>query len=247
MVYGPVLGEIWLLKGIGDLFLVNPTTGAGRHVVNVGTLPVDLSSTYDVTTGTVGRVTSILPLHSFYGDIAVLWRGNQLDVLVSGVTSVQPFVMRIRFVQGTFMSATTLISSTAVEVDANQPRGVAINAQGTVLTTMPIASFGEHIYAFSIDFLESQGSLPMVVAEAVLSSGMDTDGNGNFYISGHNLLCNGDTSALLIVPAGLTSPMCLPSTGSLFGSGYDVTVSPAGYSVYHDAIQQWGLALVVSF
>lgn len=90
----------------------------------------------------------------------------------------------------------------------------------------PIASFGESAYAFAADFPEAGSDLPIPVLGGVLSSGMTTDAQGNFFLAGFNQVCGGDTNALINLSAGLTGGRCLPSVGGLFGSGLDVAVSP---------------------
>jgi hypothetical protein len=90
----------------------------------------------------------------------------------------------------------------------------------------PIASFGESAYAFAADFPEAGSDLPIPVLGGVLSSGMTTDAQGNFFLAGFNQVCGGDTNARINLFAGLTGGRCLPSVGGLFGSGLDVAVSP---------------------
>jgi hypothetical protein len=244
LVYDPVLGSVWDLQSDGDIFLLNPGTGEGSFLFNIRALPIDISRVYDVVSGTIGSISGIVPQSSIYGDLAILWRGETLDLLVSARSVVFPFVMRIRFVQGRLSSARVLISTNAPESAANQPRGVAVNAQGVVLTTVPITSFGEAVYAFVVDFPETQNGLPVRLLPGVLSSGMTTDGNGTFYIAGQNTVCGGDTSALLFLLADLSAFGCIPSGGSLFGSGYDVTVSPTAavaYTTSGNAVLAWPL------
>jgi hypothetical protein len=249
LVFDPVIGWLWDLKGNGDLLLMNLATGQVQPLFNIGTLPVDISAVYDVATGTIGPLSGIVPQTSVYGDLAVLWRGEVLDLFVTGRSVVFPFVMRIRFVQGNFSSARVLVSTNAPESVANLPRGVAVNAQGIVLTTVPIASFGESVYAFLADFPEVGNGFPVVLLGGVLSSGMTTDVNGNFYIAGQNVVCGGDTNALIVLFAALNDGRCLPSGGGLFGSGYDVAVSPAlnvAYTTLGDAVLAWPLGGVIA-
>jgi hypothetical protein len=244
LLYDPVLGGIWDLKSSGELMLINPNTGAGGTLLDIRALPVDISAVYDVASGILVPMGNIVPQVSIYGDLAVLWRGELLDLFVSGRSVVHPFVMRIRFVQGNFTSARVLISTLAPESAANQPRGVAVDPRGVVLTTVPIASFGEAIYAWAADFPEAVSTPPSPVLDGVLSAGMTTDGQGNFYVAGFNVVCSGDVNALLILFAGLTGGRCLPSAGGLFGSGRDVAVSPTlptAYTTTGQGVLAWPL------
>jgi hypothetical protein len=129
----------------------------------------------------------VIPGQATYGDFAVLWRGDVLDLLVSGLSVIHPFTMRIRFVQGTFQSAKVLVSTRAPSAPppgtggGNLPRGVASSADGTVVTTMPISGSGEFVYLFNVDFPEAGAGLPAQVLGGSLSSGMTWHPDGTFY------------------------------------------------------------------
>ena len=245
LVFDPVIPTLWVLKSNGDVFFLNLSTGAWVPLFTVRALPVDVQGVYDVATGVVGPIDGVIPSQATYGDFAVLWRGDVLDLLVSGLSVIHPFTMRIRFVQGTFQSAKVLVSTRAPSVPTpdtgggNLPRGVASSADGTVVTTMPISGSGEFVYAFNVDFPEAGAGLPAQVLGGSLSSGMTWHPNGTFYIAGQNAICGGDPSSLLLIrPEGA---ICLPG-GQLFSSDYDVaasTVVPVAYTTRPDGVWTW--------
>jgi hypothetical protein len=240
LVFDPVIPTLWVLKSNGDIFILNLSTGEWVPILTVRSLPVDVQGVYDVATGTIGPMDGVIPNQATYGDLAVLWRGDVLDLLVSGLSVIHPFTMRIRFVQGSFQSARVLVSTRAPSGSGggNLPRGTASSADGTVVTTMPISGFGEFVYSFNVDFPETGTGLPAQVLGGSLSSGMTWHPDGTFYIAGQNAICGDPSSLLLIRPEGAT---CLPG-GQLFSSDYDVaasTVVRVAYTTRPDGVWAW--------
>jgi hypothetical protein len=89
-------------------------------------LPIDTQDILDVSTDACGVLRDVvLPQFAHYGDIALLRRGDRLDVFVSGVSEVAPFVARLRFAADQLVSAKVLVASRPV-FDLNTPRGVAV-------------------------------------------------------------------------------------------------------------------------
>ena len=196
----PSSGIILRLQNNGNLSLIDPNNLAEAKILNIKDLNVNASSIFNIVPDTT---VSILPqaAQTYYGDIAVLERGSQLDVFVSGLSiGLNPFVMRLRFQNNTVDARVVIASvgSTATGPsrtggNINTTRGVAVNNQGTVLTTLPINSFLEFYdvpVSFSADFPE-KGGTPQIKLQgytndtnyvSIPSRGMTTDEAGNFYV-----------------------------------------------------------------
>ena len=199
----PSSGSILRLQNNGNLSHINPNNLAEANIFNIKELNVNVSSIFDIvekTTGNFGGLIQPQAPQTYYGDIAVLERGSQLDVFVSGLSiGLNPFVMRLRF-QGNTVDARVVIASKGNTAgglgptggNINTTRGVAVNNQGTVLTTLPINSFLEFYdvpVSFSADFPE-KGGTPQIKLKgynndtnvSIPSRGMTTDEAGNFYV-----------------------------------------------------------------
>lgn len=242
LVYDAQISALWALKSNGDLYLLNFATGQWEFLVSVRALPVDVQGIYDVATGTIRAIGGVIPNQATYGDFSVLWRGDVLDLLISGLSVVHPFIMRVRIRQGVFESAKVLVTTGAPPGSGggNLPRGVATSAAGIAATTVPIAGFGESVYSFSVDFPETGTGLPTQVVGGSLSSGMTWHPNGTFYVVGQNAVCGGDPSSLLLIQAD-GAVVCQPG-GQLFGADYDVAAStalPVVYTTRPDGVWAW--------
>jgi hypothetical protein len=195
----PSSGSILRLQGNGNLSLIDPNNLAEAKILNIKDLNVNASSIFNILPDTTVTILPQAP-QTYYGDIAVLERGSQLDVFVSGLSiGLNPFVMRLRF-QNNTVDARVVIASVGNTAagpsrtggNINLPRGVAVNNQGTVLTTLPI-NVGLEFYdvpvSFSADFPE-KGGTPQIKLKgytndgyvSIPSRGMTTDQAGNFYV-----------------------------------------------------------------
>lgn len=250
LAFDPVINALWALRRDGSILLLNPENLQGSVIFNVRSLPTDATAIYDVATGTIGPNGNVIPASSSYGDVAVVWRGETLDLLVSGLSVNNPFITRIRFVQSgqAFQGAKVLASTTAPSAPApgtyqcydptqfdtcgtggNLPRGVAATPQGAVVTTLPISGRGESVYIFSVDFPEIGAALPTPILSGVMSYGMTFDNANSIHIVGQTAVCGGDPSSLLMMtPAGVR---CIPG-GDLYGTAFDVAVSPGADVAY---------------
>src|SRR5579864_420260 len=240
-------GDILDLSPGGQVLAYRPSTGALGPFLNIASLPsIDTSSIYDVSTGrTSGFAGAIIPQLAMYGDIAVL--GNTM--LVTGVSQNFPFVLRLQMSNGVVTSAKVLLSS-SVPTSNNLPRGVAVNARGLALTTLPITAGGSEgnpdlPVGFGISFDAGQGPAPHAVSSQYVDSrGMAIDSLGNFLIAtgpGGSALCS-TTQAVVTASANLTRFACVPvlSPSSLNSSA--VAVSPDNGTVYlafNDIGQAW--------
>ena len=252
MAVDPAMNVIWDLTSSGELLFIDPVTLNGGDAGGIGAWPTDIEHVFDIASGTTRSfVGYVFPNGAQYGDIALLRRGNQLDVFVTGVNGNTsfPFVTRLRF-HGTdlntlsFDSARVILSSLfqpGPVADNDHPRGIAVSPNGTVLTSSHVPTSPgnslEVLIAFSADFPETHTGLPRVVGggRSIPSQGMTTDAAGNFYVSTRAtgvLECgSGGSGAMLLIPAfNLNQFEC----GNLNRSGTseDVAISPAGNIAY---------------
>jgi hypothetical protein len=263
LTFDPVINALWALRRDGSVLLLNPENLQGGVIFDVRSLPTDVSAIYDIATGTIGPNGNVIPASSSYGDVAVVWRGETLDVVVSGLSVNNPFITRIRFVQSgqAFQGARVMASTTAPSAPqpgtyacydpnffdncgtgGNLPRGVAATPQGAIITTLPISGNGESVYIFSVDFPEIAAAFPTPILSGVMSYGMTFDNANSIHIVGQAPVCGGDPSSLLMMtPAGVR---CIPG-GELYGTAFDVAVSPGANIAYtaHPGIGvfSWGL------
>jgi uncharacterized protein (TIGR03437 family) len=238
----PESGVIWGLFPDGTVFHV---TADGRYSpsFNVRSAPLDLSRIFDLQSGTLNSLGGLIqPQTASYGDIALLRRGRSLDVFITGYSAGFPFVVRIRYPeQGNPSGAVVAATRATLGMSFQSARGIAVNRQGTVVTTMPVQltnerTIYERLVAFSADFPEGRGNAPSVVfTSGVGSQGMDVDPAGNFLIatgSAGNLACGpGGSGAILVVRADLRDASCLLFPAVLADSR-DVAVSPRGDVAY---------------
>ncbi len=243
MAFDSELGVFWNLWPNGQVAFINSQNGQISPAMDIRQLNIDTSSVYDIETGMIRNFGDlIIPKNSFYGDIAVLRRGEQIDVLVSALSVSVPFVMRIRIVGDQVISAKALVSSLSTTApNSNEPRGVAISPNGTVLTALPRQGLGLVIYdkavTFSVDFPEKPdaASLPRVrftgspdfVGGEVdfTGNGMTSDSQGNFYVATGTLgssLCGGSGELMIINPS--FSRLNCSQIGGVLTNSRDVAV-----------------------
>ncbi len=259
----PSSGNILKLNELGELYQVNPSTLNSSPILNIKFLNnININSIFDIVTEKLSNFGGlVLPnaAQTQYGDISVLERGNQIDLFISAVSVVTPFVMRLRFQNSissqSLIDARVVAASTGTTAGSNNlTRGVAVNHQGTVLTTLPIAvgsifpTFIDVPVSFSADFPEGNGAIPQVRLEGqganysdgsnfvdIRSRGITTDNQGNFYVVTNS---NPGSAALFLAP-GL---VILPSTvdrvieaqaeGGFLGEFRDVAVNPSRTVAY---------------
>jgi hypothetical protein len=186
---------------------------------------------------------NILPGRITYGDLAVLRRGNQFDFYMTGVSVNTAFVMRFRLLpNGTTVGPQVLVASSLTTAGTvNQPRGVAVNANGTVITTLPAIAGPtgaiDSLVAFSADFVPGAGSPPAIGRGQFdfTSRGMTTDTAGNFYVAtgavGTSVCGVSGSGALVFLSANLATFRCL-NLNAILALSEDVAISPANDRAY---------------
>jgi hypothetical protein len=249
-------GKIFQLQSDGDLIAIDPVSLSMTQYANLRQLSTDVSTIVDIASGLIGSLGGLIvpeAPNTLYGDIAIYERGNWQDIFISGLSmGTFPFVMRLRFLSGSLQSSKVLVASVATTAgDINLTRGVAVNNQGIVLTTLPIATgrirpqFIDVPVSFSADFPEGNGERPQERFEGqgddfsdgsnhlvIPSQGITTDSTGNFYIVTNSigapgLGAPGKPSLFVVLNSDLTSVLDVQSAN--IGASYrDVAVSPDG-------------------
>jgi hypothetical protein len=184
-------GDILDMLPDGEVYAYRPTTGGLAYFTNVAQVSADESHIFDIQTRTYSNFggSIYLPTADF-GDLSVL--GS--TVVVSGESNGLPFVMRIGFANGVPATAKVLLSSETTDNGSVDSRGVAVNANGTVLTTLPYSPTGNVNAGIDVAvgfdlFFDSDGTSPQVLTFGYPSSlqidsrGITTDAGGNFVIA----------------------------------------------------------------
>lgn len=245
--------DIFQLQSDGDLIIINSSDLSFTGQINLKLLPVDTSSIFDISTSSLGDMGGLInpsAANTQYGDIALLERGNQQDIFVSGKSmGTFPFVMRLRYKSGIFQSCKVIVASRGTTAGGvNLTRGVAVNKQGVVLTTLPIAvgknspTFMDVPVSFNADYPESGAGSPQIPLRGqgasysdgsnyvdFASQGMTTDAAGNFYVVTNSL---GSVSlraaggTLIVLPPTLSTVRAVLTEGysQSFTSYRDVAV-----------------------
>jgi hypothetical protein len=239
-------GLILSLSPSGQINLIESNQGIVTPWVNLKGIPIQTDQVYDVATGETRDFTgSIQPSLSSYGDIAVFSGRDFLDVYVSGISAGQafPFILRLRLSQSLGDSAQVIMSSVAsASPNEGSPPGIAVNAQGIVLTTLGFnrtnaGNFSVPV-AFSVDFNPqnvTNSNRPLVLSNIDLSSrGMTTDAAGNFYIATGTIgtTLGGANGSGAIISLSSNLELTGIYTQGVVASAQDVAVSPNGQVLY---------------
>lgn len=168
-------------------------------------------------------------------------RVGRFDLFISGVSVVTPFVMRLRFLSDRVIGPTVLVASSSTTAgNVNQPRGVAVNAQGTVLTNLPIGPrFGgvDVAVTFGADLEPGGTPLPSIIlgSNFITSNGMTIDSAGNFYLATGSVgtsLCGAGGSGALVVITGTLNGFRCGNLGLALADSRDVAVNPENSLAY---------------
>ena len=215
----PVSGYIYLLSPSGDILIIEPDTLQEiAERISIRGLNVDTSAVFDVNAESFNSFE--LTPETLFGDIAVFHSraGNaseQLKLFLTGLSDGFPFVLQLQLdpTTGDVLSTRVILTSTAMAPDSlSLPRGIAVNPQGTALTTLPVSTADavincpDAVVTFTHNFSDTEVNLPQVLpaSSGLPSWGMTTDANGNFYlVTGGvgNMAClRSGMGALVFVP-----------------------------------------------
>ena len=239
-------GLILSLSSSGQINLIEPNQGTVTPWIDLKGIPIQTDQVYDIATGVTRDFTgAIQPSLSSYGDIAVFNGRDFLDIYVSGIGAGQafPFVLRLRLSQTLGNSAQVIMSSIATaSPNEGSPPGIAVNSQGTVLTTLGVnrttaGNFSAPV-AFSVDFSPqnvTNSNRPLVFSDVDLSSrGMTTDAAGNFYIATGTIgtTLGGANGSGAIISLSPNLELTGIYTQGVVASAQDLAVSPNGQVLY---------------
>ncbi|MGV0027777.1 hypothetical protein [Phormidesmis priestleyi] len=240
-------GLILSISPSGQIDLIEPKQGIVSPWVNLTAIPVQTNQVYDIATGLTQDFTAyIQPSLSSYGDIAVFSGRDFLDIYASGIGAGQafPFILRLRLSQTLGNSAQVIMSSFASAApNEGSPPGIAVNSQGTVLTTLGVnnrttAGNFSALVAFSVNFdpqTVTDNNRPLVFSNVDLSSrGMTTDAAGNFYVATGTIgtTLGGANGSGAIISLSPNLELTGIYTQGVVASAQDVAVSPDGQVLY---------------
>lgn len=185
---------LWLVNGL-YLYTLNPADLATQYLLNIQELNIQTNAVYEVVSGEIQDFDYVLHLNScIYGDLTIFENGNELQLFVTGYdqTSFLGFVLRIRTDANYTVNEARVIAASRVPSGFSgppeHPRGIAVNFEGTVLTTLP--KVNESFFTFPADFEPQNGIEPgkeprlffESVKTCVNSQAMTCDPKGNFYV-----------------------------------------------------------------
>ncbi|HYO14914.1 MAG TPA: S-layer homology domain-containing protein [Thermoanaerobaculia bacterium] len=246
----PGSGLIFLLNSFGDVWLIDPTDLSTFFFFNVKSVPTDASSIYDVASQTTSAQSGLIQpraAQTSYGDIAISRRNGNFNLYVSGLSVAFPFILRIPLVpnaSGLLVPGTSdviLTSLASAAPNDNLARGVAVNQNGWVLTTLPfnLGPIGnsDFLYAFQEEKAPDKGGTLGVDHKRIFPSefsssrGMATDRLGKLYVATGIIGSVCGVGGILIFP-DFASGLCIPLADQATSSPWDFATSPDGTAAY---------------
>jgi hypothetical protein len=130
-------------------------------------------------------------------------------------------------------------SSSAVDHNTSEmPRGIAVNRDGTVLTTLPCQPNRVGAFDAAVKFrynFNSSGRPAYVLNRAPFSSwGMAADKNGNFYVTTGSLgsTFSGGQPAIIVVNRSASRVLGGVASTRYLGKSDDIAINPSGTTGY---------------
>ncbi len=238
--YDAFLNLILMLTPEGNLYQIHPD-GLQVSALVISILPdaIITDHVYDIHTGQVTSLGLSVDAVLRYGDVALfrpITLPHPLQLIATGTVEnltapSLPFVMDITLdpLSGTVAAQIVLTSSAPSLTAASEPRGVAVNAHGIGLTTLPITdplNPGETkevavtFPVFTASAIPTLLPQPMILFNGldVTSAGMASDQAGHFYAAsgdrGSSACEPTRSGALLVMPVdanGLPLDLSLPT------------------------------------
>ena len=211
--------DILELQPDGQLFVYNPLSGSSSQYDNLPNYTANASNVFDVQTGASVNLSSQISLTgATYGDFGVY--DNSL--VISAESNNWDFVMRLTYGSSGGV-ATVLVASPASDGQSASPEGVAVDSQGTVLTTLPYMPAGSttaiHVpVGFSLFYDTGSSPAPFVPTLGLTSvpdidsGGITVDSENNFILAATDSSLYGGGSGVVHINSTLTAFLADPIT-----------------------------------
>ena len=243
-------GNILELQPNGQLFAFavgGPTSPAAYD--NLASYTPSDSNVYDVQTGSYVNLSSpptgspVNLADATFGDFGV----DGSSLVVSAESNGWDFVMRVTYGTAVPGTATILVASPASDGLTASPGGVAVDPQGTVLTTLPYLPSGSntaiHVpVGFNLSFDQGNSPSPytptlgLTSVPNIDSSGITIDGQDNFILAVTTSSLYGGGPGVAHINSSLTAFLADPTTPTNaipFGISYQ-NVAGTNYLVLTD-------------
>ena len=212
-------GNILELEPDGQLYVFNPTGGTSSQYDDLPDDTPDESSVYDVQTGAVTNLNGQISLTgATYGDFGI-YRNS---LVISAESNDWDFVMRVTY-GASGGAARILAASPVTDGLSASPGGVAVDSQGTVLTTMPYVPAGTStaIYApvgFSLSYDTGNSPAPVIPTLGLASvpdiesGGITVDSQDNFLLAVKDSSLYGGGQGIVHINSALTAFLADPTS-----------------------------------
>ncbi len=223
--------DILELQPDGQLFVFNPVSGTSSQYDNLPNYTANASNVFDVQTKASVNLSSQISLTgATYGDFGVY----ENSLVISAESNNWDFVMRLTYgSSGGGGVATVLVASPASAGLSASPEGVAVDSQGTVLTTLPYAPDGSStaIYVpvgFNLFYDTGSSPAPFVPTLGLTSvpdidsDGITVDSQNNFILAVSSSSLYGGGPGIVHINSALTAFLADPI------SDPDATPIPTG-------------------
>ena len=213
--------DILELQPDGQLFVFNPVSGTSSQYDNLPSYTANASNVYDVQTNASVNLSSQLSLTgATYGDCGVY--DNSL--VISAESNNWDFVMRLTYGSSGGV-ATVLVASPASDGLPALPEGVAVDSQGTVLTTLPYVPAGTttaiHVpvgfnlfYDTGSNPAPSVPTLGLTTVPDIDSGGITVDSQNNFILAVKSSSLYGGGPGIAHINSALTAFLADPAADS---------------------------------
>ena len=211
--------DILELQPNGQLFVFNPVGGSSSQYDDLPNYTANASKVFDVQTGASVDLSSKISLTgATYGDFGVY----QNSLVISAESNNWDFVFRLTYGSSGGV-ATILAASPASDGLSASPEGVAVDSQGTVLTTLPYTPAGTataiHVpVGFNLFYDTGSSPAPIVpklgltTAQDIDSSGITVDSQDNFILALTNSSLYGGGPGIAHINSALTAFLADPAT-----------------------------------
>jgi hypothetical protein len=210
--------DILELQPDGQLFVFDPVSGASSQYDNLPSYLANAANVFDVRTGAAVNLSSQISLTgATYGDFGVY--NNSL--VVAAESNNWDFVMRLTYGSSGGV-ATVLVASPASDGVGASPEGVAVDSQGTVLTTLPYVPAGSSSaidvpVGFSLFYDAGSSPAPVVPTLGLTSipdidsGGITVDSQNNFILAATNSSLYGGGPGIVHINSALTAFLADPT------------------------------------